>query len=622
MEAKPVTDPFGIDHGYHDAAGRWCPASEETCEALRAAIGDDPETARAARATVVVRQGDPIAVGGRAELILEDGCRIAVEGTVTGPLPHGYHSIDRLDGRPPARLVVGPRRCHQPESLRIWAWAVQLYALRSRSSWGIGDLADLRDLARWSKDLGAGMLLLNPLVAATPVLPQQPSPYYPTSRCYGNPLYLRIEEVPGARESGVDLDRIASAGRLMLADRRIDRDAIFRLKHDALARIWSRVREAPPSEFEAYVREHGELLSKFATFCAIAESFGRDWREWPSELRRPDAPRVRRFVEERRDRVRHHSWLQWLLDGQLAAAAAELPLMQDLPIGVDPGGADAWVWQDALASGVSVGAPPDLHNSSGQNWGLPPFSPPKLRAAGYEPFVRTIRATLRRARGLRIDHVMGLFRLFWIPYGAGSRDGTYVRYPADDLLTIVALESERAAALVVGEDLGTVEDGVRETLRAAGILSYRLLWFESGSPEGFPVESVAAVTTHDLPTIAGVWTGSDLRDQAACGSPPSEELERVIRDRLRERLAVTDGAPVESVVEGVHRMLAEAPSAIRVATLDDALAAAERPNMPGENRWPSWSIALPATLEELQARTLPRAIAAALSKRTSSRSSP
>ncbi len=307
--------------------------------------------------------------------------------------------------------------------------------------------------------------------------------------------------------------------------------------------------------------------------------------------------------------------MQWLLDAQLARAAAELPLIQDLPIGFDPGGGDAWAWQDALALGVAVGCPPDGFNAGGQNWVLPPFVPFRLRAAAYEPFVQTIRAAMRHAAALRIDHVMGLFRLFWIPRELDAPRGTYVRYPTGDLLAILALESHRAGAFVVGEDLGTVEEGVRGRLAEHRILSTRLLCFEPEAPARFPELALAAYTTHDLPTIAGLWTGADLAAQRRVGLQPHEEGDRWMREGLEALTGLPPEAPAREVIERTYRRLAEAPSAILTATLDDACAAEERPNVPGTTtECPNWSLALPAPLETLESDPLPRAIARALAR--------
>ena len=359
----------------------------------------------------------------------------------------------------------------------------------------------------------------------------------------------------------------------------------------------------------------GEALAGYAAFCVLAEEHGPDWRTWPAGARHPDGPDVAEVRRTRYGRWRFHQWLQWLVDRQLGAASAHLSMVQDLAVGVDPDGIDAWLWQDSFAPGMKVGAPPDEFNTRGQDWGLPPFDPWKLRAAGYVPFIETIRAALGHAGGLRLDHVMGLFRLFWIPEGANAADGAYVRYPAADLLDIVALESHRAGAYVVGEDLGTVEPHVRDELAERNVLSYRLVWFEDGPPEEYPERALAAVTTHDLPTVAGLWTGSDLDDQRRIGLEPNEESTKAIRDRLATTLALSDDAPPDDVVAGTCQLLASTPCMLVTAAIDDALAVKERPNMPGTtDQWPNWSLPLPLPLEEIQADPRPRRIAAILAR--------
>jgi 4-alpha-glucanotransferase len=277
-------------------------------------------------------------------------------------------------------------------------------------------------------------------------------------------------------------------------------------------------------------------------------------------------------------------------------------IMQDLPIGVDPGGADAWLWQDILAKEVSVGAPRDPFSESGQNWGLPPFVPHKLRAAGYEPFARTLRSAMRYSAGLRIDHAMGLFRLFWIPAGQSPRKGAYVRYNAEEMLSIVALESVRARAFVVGEDLGTVEPGVREKLAQFRVLSYRVLWFEENPPAHYPELSLASISTHDLPTVAGAWSGADFKEQKECGMETSEEGAEKNRKQLQKIADVAESAPVSEAIVKAHEALAEARSVVVLASLDDALGVERRPNLPGttDDKRPNWSIPLPKKLEEIE----------------------
>jgi 4-alpha-glucanotransferase len=580
---------WGIDAGYWDAAGHWCDVPEESVAAIAASMGAaDQERPPAGPPLWFVRAGQPEFLQGPADLVLEDGTVRAGVDALAPDLPPGYHQLQPLDGGPTTQVVVTPGRCHLPPDLHTWGWAVQLHSARSRASWGIGDLADLRRLQRWASELGAGLLAVNPLHAPGPALPQQPSPYYPSSRCFRSPLYLRVEEVPGAAAVGDDIDRLASLGRALLADRRLDRDQVWRLKREALEACFAVF--AGDTRFDAFRREQGADLERFATYSALADLHGNDWSAWPAELRHPENPAVRAATDP--GRVRFHAWLQWLLDEQLATTAS-FPVIQDLAVGFDPGGADAWAWQDQLGLDSRIGAPPDAFNPNGQDWGLPPFVPWKLRADGYRPFIRTVRACLRHAGGLRIDHVMGLFRLFWLPQNGGP--GGYVRYPAHELLDIVALESHRAGAFIVGEDLGTVEDSVRAELYERCVLSSRLRWFEPEPPSEYPVQALAAVTTHDLPTIAGVWTGSD---------PQAEEL----RDR------VADAPTVEDAIAGTYRALAAAPSQIVLATLEDACAVIERPNHPGTVESTNWSLALPEPIETLDDSTIATAIAEALQR--------
>jgi 4-alpha-glucanotransferase len=606
-----MADDWGIERTYVDALGKKQSAAQETIDALRQAMGDPREAELAAAR--VVRKGERVRVE-PAELLLEDGSKLRVDGVLPADLPLGYHTLRPVTGEPERALIVSPGRCHLRPGWRAWGWGVQLYAVRSQASWGIGDLGDLRRLARWSAtELGAGFLLVNPLHATAPSLPQQASPYFPASRRFRNPLYLRIEDVPGAAQATIHLEHLAAKGRALNEARRIDRDQVWRLKLAALEAIWERGQ--PDSDFARWHRQQGRDLDEFATWCVLVEAFGSRWRTWPSQYRHPHNPAVTRFARDHEQRVRFHAWLQWLTTCQLAAATVNVSVIQDLPIGVDPDGADAWAWQDLLADDITVGAPPDEFNTQGQDWGLPPFIPWKLAANGYRPFVETIRATIASAGGLRVDHVMGLFRLWWIPGGAGAADGAYVRYPSDDLLDIVALESHRAEALVVGEDLGTVEPGVREAMAERQMLSYRLLWFEPDPPTRWPELAMAAITTHDLPTVAGLWDGSDLEIQRRLGLAPNEKSTVAIRRRLAKAGRLQDDAPTHAAVLAAHRLLADSPSMLLTATLDDAVAEPQRPNMPGaDGKRPNWCLPLNLPLEKIETHPLPRQTAAILAE--------
>ncbi len=606
---------WGIVDEFYDMFGNCRRTSRESYETLLTALGCDPvhPVAPPPSPVLIMLHGSTLATPGPGELILEDGAVLRIENHFPSDLPIGYHTFRLHENDARRLLIVRPQQCVLPPGLKIWGWSAQLYATRSERSWGIGDLGDLQRLARWSRELGAGMVMLNPLCAATPTIPQQASPYYPSSRCFRNPLYIDISQAPGASEASLDLEPLAGAGRALNEAPLIDRDAVFRLKMEALEKLWRR--QGDISELERYRRERGDVLTTFARFCVLAEHLGPNWRKWPAEFRRPDSPAVSRFAEEQADRVQFHEWLQWILDQQLARANVELPLVNDLPIGVDPGGADAWAWQDVLALNVRVGAPPDHFNMSGQDWGLPPFSPVQLQAAEYRPFIEILRTTFQHAGGVRIDHVMGLFRMYWIPVGWGADRGTYVRYPADEFLAILAVESHRAGAWVAGEDLGTVEPGVRERLAAESILSHRLLWFESAPPATYPWRSIAAITTHDLPTVAGLWSGADVAAQRSLGMTPDEQGYRQIQKNVQGMANLGDDAPMDEIIVAAHRLLAQAPSAVIVGALTDALAVAERPNMPGTiDTWPNWSQALPLPLEKIENHELCRRVAEALAR--------
>jgi 4-alpha-glucanotransferase len=602
----------GIEKFYVDALGQRHAAPRETVRAIRQAMA--AARGPAGGGTLVVRAGSRTRVG-RADVHLETGGSLPIDGELPATLALGYHTLVGPGGTP-RRLIVAPLECHLPPDFATWGWAIQLYAARSRRSWGIGDLADLRWLGRWGRELGAGIALINPLAAPAPTLPQQPSPYFPSSRRFRSPLYLRVEDVEGARDQ-VIVRELARAAHRLNRERLIDRDEIFRLKSRALEAIWKSVRDRADDRLEAFRREQSGLR-EFAMFCAFAERFGGGWREWPGEYQHPGSPAVARLARSARmrERIAFHEWQQYQVDRQLARASAALPVMQDLPIGFDASGADAWAFQDVLAPGMSVGAPPDEFNTQGQNWGLPPFVPDKLRRAGYEPFVQTIRACLRHAGGLRMDHVMGLFRLFWIPAGLDPRDGAYVHSNSEELLSIVALESQRARAVIVGEDLGTVEDSTREQLAARRILSYRLLWFEKTPPAQYPENALAAITTHDLPTVAGLWSGADLEVQKELGLSPNETGTREIRRRVQRMTRASASAPPAEVIARVHEALGRAPSRILTATLDDVMGVEERPNMPAtHDEWPNWRIALPEPIETLKASRLAKRIAQALRRK-------
>jgi 4-alpha-glucanotransferase len=597
-----------VQHSYVDAHGVARTVAPEVHAAVVAAMGPDDGDSDA---VAVVRRGARLPMAG--ELVLEDGTTLGRSESVPSDAPYGYHRLLRDDAGEQL-VITGPGRCHLPAGLRAWGWAIQLAATRSRSSWGMGDLADLRELGAWSAAAGAGFLAVGPLGAPNPGPVPEPSPYYPSTRRFGSPLHLRIEEVPGAQPLDGELAELVAAGRAMNAERLIDRGRVAALKMRALERIWAAGIDR--SAFSAWRAERGAALERWAVFVVLTEALGAGWHRWPQEFRDPSGAAVANAASEHADRVAFHAWIQWCFDRQLADASASILRVADMPVGVDPGGFDAWDWQASLAMDASVGAPPDRFNAAGQVWGLPPFIPHRLRQAAYRPFIETIHAQLRHAGGLRIDHVLGLFRLWWVPSGQDPSRGAYVRSHTEELLEIVALESHRAGAVVIGEDLGTVPAGVRDELRRRRLLSTRLALFERVEPARYPQQAFAGVTTHDLPTVAGTWTGADLRDQAASQVTPDRAGLALLRARLARAAGVAADASLAELIDQLHRRLAAGPPMLIAATLEDALRVEERPNMPGTipPQRDNWSLALPAAIEELSIDPRVRSIVEALGR--------
>jgi 4-alpha-glucanotransferase len=388
-------------------------------------------------------------------------------------------------------------------------------------------------------------------------------------------VYLRPEEVEGARQ--VDLAAEAGAARRLNDQRLIDYDQVFQLKMKALEKIF---RACPqPKGLDGYLARQRGALREFARFNALCEVLGPAWRSWPQELPHPDG-----------ERVNFHQWLQFHVDRQLARAAREIGLITDVPVGFASDGFDSWRWRDYLAAGMRVGAPPDEFFRDGQDWGIPAFNPWRLGKGNWAPFVDAIKSAAQHAAGVRLDHVMGLFRLFWIPDGMKAAEGAYVKYPAPVLLSLLANESRRAKAFVIGEDLGLVEPTVRKHLRKKGSMSYRLVWFEGSEPERWPRDAVAAVGTHDLPTIAGIWTRSE----------PEHRLHH-LREKLVNMTHLPDDATPIDVAVAIYRHLARGRTRMVLVSIEDALGVHERPNVPGTiDEFPNWRIALPISLEEIE----------------------
>lgn len=602
-----TTDLWGIDDGWTDNDGTWHPAPPATIGAIAAAMGREHGDATSdshppGRPVRIVRPGSTDRLANRYALLLEDGTDLGELEALPADVPLGLHCLAPVDGGPTTTLIVSPGRCHLPVDLREWGVAMQVPTTRSGADWGIGDLADVREVATWLDRLGAGALALSPLHAPTPVTPIQTSPYFPSSRRWRSPLLIRVDEVPGARTSS-EVMALAAEARSASAVHGpvLDRDATWQRQRAALELVWANLPEVERAALDAWRAAHGSALEGWARYCALAEEHGAQWSRWPAHLRHPDGPAVARAAGAVSERVAFHAWLQLLVDQQLERAnVGDVRLIQDLAVGVDPDGADAWAQQDLLALAMSVGAPPDDFAPHGQQWGLPPFVPWRLRDAGYRPFAELLRSSMAAGGGLRVDHVMGLARLFWIPRDGTPADGTYVRYPGRELLEVLALESVRAGALVVGEDLGTVEDSFRHELHVTGVLSTRLVWFEDQPPERYPREALAMVTTHDLPTIAGVWTGADEDELVALGRPTPDDERGTLRRRLDTLVDLAPEAPASAAIDAAHRRLGRGTAMLALATLEDLCEVPRRPNVPGTtSERPNWSQPLPMPVEDL-----------------------
>jgi (1->4)-alpha-D-glucan 1-alpha-D-glucosylmutase len=579
--------------------------------------------------------------------------------TLAEPSAIGYHklelSVPAQAAAPRASmvLIVAPQRCYLPEAVqagRVWGPVVNLYGLRSRRNWGIGDFTDLRTLVEMAAASGAQVVGVNPLHALYPHDPEHASPYSPSSRLLLNVLYLDPEAVPEFADCMPARERVqdrAFQGTLhALRDaERVDYTSVTRLKLEVMTLLYAHFRERHLGQgtdreraFREFQRRSGETLHRASLYHALQEDLhGRDrsawgWRTWPREYRDPDSVAVAEYAREHVERVEYHDYLQWNAQQQLAAAgyrAYELHLgvgiYLDLAIGADPGGSETWGQHALYAENVTIGCPPDEFGPSGQNWGIPPLLPDRLRELAYAPFIALLRANMQSAGALRIDHVMGLMRQFWVPAGTPPESGGYVRYPTDDLFGVLALESERNRCMVVAEDLGTLPEGLAERLASADILSYRLLYFQRESdgaftpPANYPAQALAAVSTHDLPPLRAYWLGRDLDLRARLNLFPSEALrERQLVDRAQARAQLLvalqregllpDGITADPVTApditaelmlAVHRFLARAPTRLFMVQPEDIFGQLEQINVPATTAelYPNWRHRVATPLE-------------------------
>jgi len=544
---------------------------------------------------------------------------------IPGDLPLGWHALEAaMPGRKarghvvvtPDALEVAPRLAAR----RPWGFMTQLYSVRSRRSWALGDMADLADLCGLAAvRAGADFVLINPLHANEPVPPLSPSPYLPTSRRFLAPMYIRVEDIPEvayvpSQQRAVIEWAAEKPRRANTTADLLDRDSAWAAKLAALEQVFT-VERTPGREaqFEAFRAREGRALEDFATWCALCEA--HQGLEWPAQFAAPGIPAVATWREEHQERVLFWAWLQWIVDEQMARAQVaarragmSIGIMTDLAVGVHPEGADAWALQRVLARGIGVGAPPDIYNQQGQNWTQPPWQPRALEAAAYLPYRDLVRAAVRHAGAVRIDHILGLFRQWWVPEGAAASDGTYVQVDHEALVGILVLEAHRAGAVVIGEDLGTVEPWVRDYLASRGVLGTSVMWFEKTGdghllpPEQYRQNVLASVTTHDLPPTPAYLAGEhvELREELGLLVEDVEVVRQAAREEvadlvrlLNERGWLPPEHVEEDVIAAAHRWVMRTPALLVAVAMTDAVGERRTQNQPGTYlEYPNWEIPL------------------------------
>lgn len=543
-----------------------------------------------------------------------------------------HHYDGNLDGlKKRAKLILSPDSAYIPKGLKKYlGLSVNLYSLRSKRNTGIGDFGDLEILIKWFSSIGGHLIGINPLHAISNTMPFGISPYSPLSRLYKNFIYLDMNEI------GIDnkRDLISKLRRSRL----IDYEKVAFLKLTVLRRSFERFltdqyeRDTGiVKDFKVFLKEEGKILELFATYMALSERFGSyDWQVWPKEYHEPDSAAVRSFITANKENILFYQYVQWLIDRQHSKVSEvaknggmPIGLYHDLAIGSLRGSYDVWCNKSLYALNMDVGAPPDDFSPDGQNWGFPPLIPDRLRESGYDLFIRTIRQNMRYAGALRIDHALGIFRLFWIPRGMGPKDGAYVRYPYEDLLGIIALESMRNKTVVVAEDLGTIGENVRENLMRFKMLSYRLFYFERNypnpdflPPSQYPELALSTVTTHDLPTLYGYWIGRDIEERKRLGKYPDDLIyQRELIERKRDRSLIVEALKREGIVPydfevpqemteelclAIYKYLMKTQSMVVLVSLDDILGSIDQQNMPGVTEdYPNWRQKIGITIEEI-----------------------
>ncbi len=643
-----LAEAAGLQIEWESADGKPQRVSDESLRRVLAALGfpaeSDSDTAESLARCETQRRECPfvsadldrptLLPGGcpsTGEVLFEDGDRRPVElepaagGLVLPPLDRvGYHRLV-LGGRE-IQLALAPPRCFGVDDAApgrcLWGPAVQIPALRDAHPRAFGDFGSLADAARRFAGAGGDAVAISPVHALFPADPGRFSPYAPSSRLFLNilladPGLIGYPLPPAAEPELIDWEHAIPARLAALRE-------AFRGRGDGIKQ-----------QVAGYAEKMGGELRRHAVFDALHAHFfpdgARGWQDWPAEFHDPGGEAVVRFADRHADEVEFFVFAQWLAHASLTAAhnsardaGMAIGLIADLAVGMDGGGSHAWSRPDDLLDGLSIGAPPDPLGPEGQDWGITGFAPHALKRTGFAPFIATLRAALDHAGGIRIDHALGLNRLWVVPHGASSAEGAYLTYPLQDMLRVLAIESHKARTIVIGEDLGTVPDGLRPQLEQRGVMGMRVLWFEREAdgayilPERWHRHAVAMSSTHDVPTVAGWWRGRDLDWASRLGRLPnaSETNERAQRAEERERLwhafeasgAATGPPPspeqTAPVVDAAVAHVGSTPCELALFPLEDIAGLVEQPNLPGTtDEHPNWRRRMPETTEELLGRT-------------------
>jgi 4-alpha-glucanotransferase len=607
------------------------PSHDPSAQPIVHRVGSGPVDVSHAQGSVarfMLRAGDQFVSEGRPS---DDGLHLPND------LSPGEYRLDLLteDGQvcSTRSLLVVPTTAFQGEFDRVWVLAVQLYSLRSERNWGIGDFTDLKELIGIASSLGCAGIGLNPLHALFDDQPANCSPYAPNSRLFLNPIYIDVEAVAEFELQGIDAATREAMTREKQRDL-IDYASVAQWKRAALRSAFEILKARKDSErsrqFDAFRQEKGLLLRRFASFEAMRNCFKRPWWEWPDGCREPGDEQVLRSQHDR-DEAEFVAYLQWIAHSQLQECTdlaksmkLKVGLYLDVAVGVRADGFDAWLEQQAVSRELSVGAPPDLLNTAGQDWGLSGFNGVGLAARGFEPFRAMIEASARYAGAIRLDHVMGLARLFLVPSGFSPREGAYVTMPLEALLGVTALESRARRCIIIGEDLGTVPEGFREKLRDWNVWSYLVMLFEREHdgrfklPDRFSPHALVTFNTHDLCSYAGWRTGHDLHIKRGLRIDPGES-----DDERRHAVAALDRTLTENGIHGggfaaVVEFLSRTPSRILSVSLDDIVGVIDQINVPGTvDEHPNWRRRLPCPIGNLSAQFEASGLRFALAQRTS-----